>query len=64
MNTLSEALFELRVHVLIRIARMKNIQADEDAVRQIAAHKSDTLVVEELRAKRRSLRWVVDWFRR
>jgi hypothetical protein len=64
VNILSDALFELRVHMLIRIARIKNIEADEGLVRQLARSRSDTLVMRELQANRTPLRWGFGWFRR
>jgi hypothetical protein len=63
VNSLSNALFELRVHVLMRIARLKNIEADETVIRQLAANRPDSLIMRELQARRAPLRRVWDWFR-
>jgi hypothetical protein len=64
MSTLSDALLELRISVLMRIARFKNIKADESIIRQLAANGSDSLVMRKLCSKRAPLEWVLGWFRR
>jgi len=61
MSTLTDALFEFRIHALGRIARLKNIEADDDEVRSLARHMTDNQVLAELGRKRRPFARLLVW---
>lgn len=64
MNQLHGALRELRVQALTRIARLKAIEADAEAVRTLASRMTDREVLAELRARNSPVRWFFDLFHR
>jgi hypothetical protein len=64
MRNLSAALFELRVHALLRIAQRKGIKTKETTIRALASRMSDAQVLAELARIHPALRWIWNWIAR
>lgn len=64
MTALSNALLELRVRVLYRIAHLKEYGTDETTVRSLALAMTDAGVLEELKRRRSPLHRFFSWFDR
>jgi hypothetical protein len=64
VSALTDALANLRVRVLTRIADRKGIGADEATIRILADVMADRDVLAELARRQRSSRWLWGWMGR